>query len=220
MKPAQDRRVRRSRRALRQALVDLVLEKGFQPITVEEITARADVARATFYAHYRDKDDLLVGIVRDLAEDRERLLPAVVQAQTRGFTGLPVRYIFEHAEQERDVYRVILRGEGDGRALREFTAIICDRVEQVFRERAEEHGATPRVPLDVVARAWTGELVGVLTWWVEADTGYSATEITTHLRDLSVYGRVWASGLAPADVPGAFDAPTAPVAGGAGSRET
>lgn len=152
MKPAQDRRVRRSRRALRSALVDLVLEKGFQAITVEEITARADVARATFYAHYRDKDDLLVGIVRDLAEDREQLLPAVAQAQARGFTGLPVRYIFEHAEQERDVYRVILRGEGDGRALREFTAILCNRVEQVFRERAAQHGVTPACP----STSWPG----------------------------------------------------------------
>ncbi|MER5850736.1 TetR/AcrR family transcriptional regulator [Streptomyces sp. NPDC002012] len=207
MKTAGDRRVRRTHRALRAALVDLVLERGFHALSVEEITERADVARATFYAHYRDKEDLLLGIVRDLAEDRERLLPAVEQAQTQGFTGLPVLYIFRHAEQERRVYQVILRGEGDGRALREFSAIICERVETVFRERAAQLGVTPRIPFDVIARAWTGELIGVLTWWVENDTGYSAAEITGHLRDLSVYGRVWASGLAPSDAPGAFDPP-------------
>lgn len=73
MKP-EDRRVRRTRAALRKALVELVLDKGFQAVTVEEITERADIGRATFYAHYRDKEDLLVGIVRDLAQDRERLL--------------------------------------------------------------------------------------------------------------------------------------------------
>lgn len=111
-KPAGDRRVRRTRAALRQALVELVLDRGFQAITVEEIAERADVGRATFYAHYRDKEDLLIGIVRDLAEDRERLLPALQQARTEGFTGLPVKYIFEHAEQEKPVYRVVLRGEG------------------------------------------------------------------------------------------------------------
>ncbi|MEU5239829.1 TetR/AcrR family transcriptional regulator [Streptomyces lydicus] len=205
-KPVKDRRVRRTRHALRSALVDLVLDKGFHAITVEEITERADVARATFYAHYRDKEDLLVGVVRELAEDRERLLPAVEQAQKQGYTGLPVLYIFQHAEQEKPVYQVILRGEGDGRALREFTEIICDRVERLFRERAGQLGVTPRIPLDVIARAWTGELIGVLTWWVENDTGYSAAEITGHLRDLSVFGRVWASGLAPSDAPGAFDA--------------
>ncbi|MEV8566065.1 TetR/AcrR family transcriptional regulator [Streptomyces sp. NPDC051322] len=202
---AEDRRVRRTRKALRSALVDLVLDKGFHALTVEEITERADVARATFYAHYRDKEDLLVGIVRELAADRERLLPAVEQAQAQGFTGLPVLYIFQHAAQEKPVYQVILRGEGDGRALREFTEIICDRVERVFRERAEQVGVTPRIPFDIIARAWTGELIGVLTWWVENDTGYSAAEATGHLRDLSVYGRVWASGLAPSDALGALD---------------
>ncbi|MFF8281228.1 TetR/AcrR family transcriptional regulator [Streptomyces albus] len=204
-KPAGDRRVRRTRAALRQALVELVLDRGFQAITVEEIAERADIGRATFYAHYRDKEDLLVGVVRDLAEDRERLLPAVRQAHAEGFTGLPVKYIFEHAEQEKSVYRVILRGEGDGRALREFTDLICAHAESAFRARAAELGATPRIPLEVVARAWTGELIGLLTWWVENDTGYSAAEITAHLRDLSVYGRVWATGLTPLDAPGALD---------------
>ncbi|MFE1198554.1 TetR/AcrR family transcriptional regulator [Streptomyces olivaceoviridis] len=204
-KPAGDRRVRRTRAALRTALVELVLEKGFHAITVEEIAERADVGRATFYAHYRDKEDLLVGIVQDLAEDRERLLPAVEQAREKGFTGLPVLYIFQHAAQERPVYRIILRGEGDGRALREFTELVRAQAEQVFRARTEQLGVTPRVPLDVVARAWTGELIGLLSWWVETDTGYSAEEITAHLRDLSVYGRVWATGLTPLDAPGALD---------------
>jgi len=205
MKPAGDRRVRRTRAALRQALVELVLDKGFHAVTVEEITERADVGRATFYAHYRDKEDLLVGIVRDLAEDRERLLPAVRQAHAEGFTGLPVKYIFEHAEQEKPVYQVILRGEGDGRALREFTDLIRTHAEAAFRARVEQLAVTPRIPLDIVARAWTGELIGLLTWWVENDTGYGAAEITAHLRDLSVYGRVWATGLTPSDAPGALD---------------
>lgn len=220
MKDGGDRRVRRSRRALRDAFVALVLDKGFAAVTVDEVAERADVARATFYAHYRDKDDLLVDVVRELAEDRERLLPAMEQAQARGFTGLPVLYIFQHAEQERPVYRVVLRGEGDGRALRELTELTCARVEQLFRERTTQLGVSPRVPLEVVARAWTGELLGVLGWWVENDTGYSAVEITRHLRDLSVYGRVWATGLAPGDAPGAQDPlaepPASTIAGDGG----
>jgi AcrR family transcriptional regulator len=197
MQPSDDRRVRRTRRALRSALVDLALERGFAALTVEEVAERADVARATFYAHYRDKDELLVDVVRDLAADRERLLPAVEQAETEGFTGLPVRYVFEHAERERAVYRVVLRGEGDGRALREFVELTSRRVERLFRDRAERSGVVARIPLDVVARAWTGELVGVLSWWVEEDTGYGIDEITAHLRDLSAHGRMWATGLDP-----------------------
>jgi AcrR family transcriptional regulator len=201
MTSVEDRRVRRSRGAMRTALVDLTLEKGFGAVTIEEIAERADVARATFYAHYRDKEELLVDIVRTLTADRESLPPALEQATAQGFTGLPVRYIFEHAEQHRPVYQVILRGEGDGRALREFLAITGARVERLFRQRAEQEGVTPRIPLDLLAQAWTGELVGVLAWWVDNDTGYSVTEVTGHLRDLSAYGRAWASGLPPEQPP-------------------
>ncbi|WP_240999879.1 helix-turn-helix domain-containing protein, partial [Streptomyces sp. Tu 4128] len=63
---AEDRRTRRSRRALGAALVELVLERGFTALTVEDITERADVARATFYAHFRDKEDLFARVTADL----------------------------------------------------------------------------------------------------------------------------------------------------------
>src|SRR5689334_24059575 len=55
-----DRRVRRTRRLLREALLALVAEKGYDRVTVQDVLDRADVGRATFYAHFRDKDDLLV----------------------------------------------------------------------------------------------------------------------------------------------------------------
>jgi hypothetical protein len=55
-----DRRVLRTRAALRQALMELIREKGYEALTVEEITQHANLGRATFYLHYRDKDDLLL----------------------------------------------------------------------------------------------------------------------------------------------------------------
>jgi AcrR family transcriptional regulator len=54
-----DRRVRRTRELLRSALLSLIQEKGYERITVRDILDRADVGRSTFYAHYRDKDELL-----------------------------------------------------------------------------------------------------------------------------------------------------------------
>jgi len=65
MKPVQeqgiqDRRVRRTRRALREAMLDLMEEKGYDQVTVEELTDRADIGRTTFYLHYSAKQDLLL----------------------------------------------------------------------------------------------------------------------------------------------------------------
>src|SRR6186713_3590542 len=61
-----DRRVARTRRALKDALTDLILEKGYESVTVQDVIDRADVGRSTFYAHFVDKDDLLMAILADL----------------------------------------------------------------------------------------------------------------------------------------------------------
>jgi transposase-like protein len=60
-----DRRVQRSKRALREALVQLMIEKGYEETTVADIAERADVGRSTFYTHYADKEDLLQGSLSD-----------------------------------------------------------------------------------------------------------------------------------------------------------
>ena len=61
-----DRRVNRTRRALKEALTDLILEKGYEHVTVGDVLDRADVGRSTFYAHFVDKDALLMAILADL----------------------------------------------------------------------------------------------------------------------------------------------------------
>lgn len=55
-----DRRIRRTRTALHRALIELMMQRPYERITVAEVIARADIGRSTFYAHFRDKDDLLV----------------------------------------------------------------------------------------------------------------------------------------------------------------
>ena len=56
----EDRRVGRTRRLMHEALMALIVEKGYETVTVQDILDRADVGRSTFYAHYRDKDELLL----------------------------------------------------------------------------------------------------------------------------------------------------------------
>jgi AcrR family transcriptional regulator len=65
-RPRPDRRVSKTRKALKEALTDLILEKGYEGVTVQDVIDRADVGRSTFYAHFIDKDDLLMAILADL----------------------------------------------------------------------------------------------------------------------------------------------------------
>ncbi len=64
-----DRRVSRTRRQLRNALMALILERGYNAVTIEDITERADLGRTTFYLHFRDKEELLVESLEEIAAD-------------------------------------------------------------------------------------------------------------------------------------------------------
>ncbi|RJL23276.1 TetR/AcrR family transcriptional regulator [Bailinhaonella thermotolerans] len=192
----EDRRSRRSRRLLRDALVALVLERGYADITVEDITERADLGRATFYSHYTDKGALFTQIAADLQAELDERLRPLLNPPSVGFSGKPVLEMFRHAAEERDAYRVILRGEGDGRALRRLVDARTAAAATVFRARAEALGVTPRIDVEVLARAWVGEQIAVLAWWLESDPPrLSAEEVTRMLLDLSLRGRYWANGF-------------------------
>lgn len=218
----EDRRTRRTKRLLRNALVQLVLDNGFDNITVEDVTEHADISRATFYKYYRDKQDLLDQIVNDVQTDlHARLLP-LAPASSRGFTGKPVLELFRHAREERDAYRMILRGEGNGSALREFVNRRTAVAAQIFTDRASHHGVALRIDAEVLARAWVGEQVTVLQWWLEQDEPeMSAEQITDMLLNLSLRGRLWANGFdeLTEDLPGSPHAPTDSPAHGRGAPD-
>jgi len=75
MEGSMDRRATRTRRSLHQALISLILRKGYDAITVQEIIDEADIGRATFYAHYRGKEDLLRGGFEALRAELHEGLP-------------------------------------------------------------------------------------------------------------------------------------------------
>lgn len=94
-----DRRVRKSRQALRAALQDLLLEKPIEQIAMQEIAKRADVAYTTFFRNYADKDALL----EDLAKSQiDRLLdlalPLFKARDSSASTLRLCRYVAEHAQ--------------------------------------------------------------------------------------------------------------------------
>jgi len=76
----EDMRVVRTKEAIRAAFIELLDEKGFNSITVKDITTRAHVNRSTFYMHYEDKYDLMEQLQRDVLEQ----IPTVSEAGIHG----------------------------------------------------------------------------------------------------------------------------------------
>src|SRR6476620_10890979 len=97
-KPRTDRRTLRTRDALGDALVELMHERPFKSITVQEVLDRAEVGRSTFYTHYRDKDDLFLSDVEDFWEMISSLLERTGEDSNRV---APVRELFSHVAKAK-----------------------------------------------------------------------------------------------------------------------
>src|SRR5579883_1640095 len=101
----QDRRVKRTQKALAMALVALTLEKGYAAITIRDITDRAEVGYATFFRHYRDKDALLKDVLDVVLDELMSLLQAPMSNTNHATTGT---LIFRYAQEHSEVVLVLL----------------------------------------------------------------------------------------------------------------
>jgi AcrR family transcriptional regulator len=156
-----DRRVRRTRTALRDALFDLMAEHGYEAVTVQDIINRADVGRSTFYNHYTDKDDLL----RDGFADLHAIVTQPATAATG--TGHRLRFslpLLRHVHQQRRLLQALLTGGGRTPVLRQVERVLIDIVRD---ELTAMPGAdAERIPIDAQARYAVGAYLALMEWWL------------------------------------------------------
>ena len=101
----QDRRVRRTQKALARALISLTLEKGYEAITIRDITDRAEIGYATFFRHYHDKDALLKDVLDVVLDELTSLLSAPMSEANHETIGT---LIFRYAQEHSEVVLVLL----------------------------------------------------------------------------------------------------------------
>lgn len=188
-----DRRARRTRRQLKEALFALILEKGYDAVTIEEITSRADLGRTTFYLHYKDKEDLLVESINSIAVELIARLPPPAWnvadlPESAGRVVDAIRITFQHAAENAQLYRIILRGEGAIKANRRIHAIISQKATELVVDRVKDGSLRPQVPMDIFANYFAGTLLATITWWLEANMPYPPDEMAEMFRMLFFQG--------------------------------
>src|SRR4051812_42681588 len=196
---ATDRRVRRTQRALREAFIGLVLERGYDAVTIEDITDRADVARATFYAHYEDKEQLLAALFEELTTEVTDRMTQVEHVPEHIRTDI-VTAFYEHAAEYRDLYRVCLSGAGSGRPRAAYVDLIARGAATVFTERIEAGGLHPRTDVADICRMYAGAHTALLSTWLEDDRGRTPQEMASIQVQLLSSGAAWALGMVPDDI--------------------
>ena len=179
-----DRRKQRTRTLLRDSLMSLIIQKGYDAITVQNITDEANLSRAAFYLHYKDKEELFVTSLEEIFDDLVKNL-----GPTSGNFLLPggspsSLMAFRHADKHRDLYKVILRGQGISgitRRIRDYlVAVMEQRIKQMLP------GAKPPIPVEIVANHITGSLLALITWWIESDAPYTAEDMSQIFYKLNV----------------------------------
>lgn len=159
-----DRRVRNTRQRLRHALLELLLEKRYQAISVEEIIARADVARSTFYTHYFDKDDLLTGERGIFADNLDQRMHAHSQPpESSAFSSLPW---FHHIQAQGHILKVIARDPAMKLAMQTLRGIIRRSVEDGLKAHVQ-HADSSGIPFSVAVDYVTDSLMSLIKWWVD-----------------------------------------------------
>lgn len=118
MNPNEDRRIIRTKEAIRNALVALIEEKGFDALSVKDITAKANINRGTFYLHYKDKFDLLDKTLEEVTKDMENIILKITTLSTADFvdTRIPLTIVvrlFEYFNDNASLMQAILSTKGN-----------------------------------------------------------------------------------------------------------
>lgn len=162
-----DRRVARTQRSLRDALIALIHERGWDVVTVQDICERADVGRSTFYVHFADKEELLLsGFELFRGQLREHV--AARADEPLAF----LRPLIEHVREHQRMSRALVGKRSHQAVQREFMRLVSEMVE---RDVAPLMAAGPR--RNAVVRYLAGAVAELLVWWLDNRTGLDAAEI-------------------------------------------
>lgn len=175
LKPRQkiDRRVLRSRDRLGGAMIRLMQEKPFDEITVQEVLDRAGVSRTTFYAHYRDKEDLFLSDVDEFLEGAAAMLSRSKDPSGRV---APVHEFFAHVAEGRKLYDALVAA---GR-IDDFMELARGHFARgIERRLADSERGREMEParLSALAHALAGAMLSLLSWWINRDMSMPPSEV-------------------------------------------
>jgi AcrR family transcriptional regulator len=207
-KPKVDRRVQRTLQSLRTALLELIKEKDYDEISIEEITERANVGRTTFYLHYKDKEDLLMEEISAIMYERAQVLseipfsvwvPVSEEDIKKNIALQPLLLVFEHIYNNSELYYLLLKSTNSSRIVERIRQISTDAIVK-FVENKMETDPIPllaEVPIEFFAAFFSGALISVVGWWIREDMRHSPEEVTNMFRSLFFSGATGTLGLSP-----------------------
>lgn len=186
-----DRRVRRTKRRLKEALLALMEERGYERITIRDITERADVGRSTFYSHFDSKEALLFSGFDAWLYSLADAAPAATAGAEPGAPTPMLRFslpLLRHLRTQEKFFHAVMIRAVSGRVRRRLTELLAEVIRRELRQatasgaraaavpsapaaqcssaRPAVAGVDPESRLGAHAHALAGAFLGLAAWWL------------------------------------------------------
>lgn len=185
----EDRRVTRTKNYMRNAILDLIAERGeYNSIQINEIADKADVARSTFYLHYADKDELLYDA---LNYDFQNFMNEIREHHQLEFAPLNLINILTYVNEHPRYFQVVLNTVGTTKAF--------DQTRKTFEELLvgwiDFSVFDASIPTNMITYHISGTIMNMIKWWLETENDYSPEEMRDYIFELLFSGILKIVGL-------------------------
>lgn len=195
-----DLRVIRTKTSIKQALIELIEEKGFEALTVKDITTKANINRGTFYSHYQDKYDLMTKCEEELLKEMKnkiaKNIPQIISDLNERHT-IPFAFLvpfFDYIQQNKGLMNILLSPNSDSSLQTKIkevmtNALFSRHTEAIF---IEEDLAIPKAyVISYIASAH----LGVIKEWLDSGGEESPHEMARIISSMTLTGPLAAAGM-------------------------
>lgn len=175
----QDRRREQTQKLLIETTLKLIMEKGYDAITVKDITDQADVGRGTFYIYFKDKTEVFWAAIQDTLQELELEAHQQLDRSAPQVEYLALIKIFQHAEKNSNLYRAALGGQGSAMLVERIYDLMAKMLLEDIKLAQRQNDTGFHIPDEALAQMLTGLLTRLILWWLESPDDYSAEELAS-----------------------------------------
>lgn len=176
----EDLRTKRTRKMILEAFINLVEEKGYEHVTVSDIANQAMINRATFYAHFKDKQDVYDYIFKEAVEQFMMVLAPVHLGKTNQLQLHTIEqiitHIFEKIQANRVFFKTVLNAHGNEQLRKQISQILRSTYANIF-DQVEIREKDFIVPIDFIIEYMSATFMASLHWWINQEISFSPKQM-------------------------------------------
>jgi AcrR family transcriptional regulator len=178
-----DRRTEKTRQSIYNALIDLMQEKKYSNITIQEIIDRANVGRSTFYSHFDTKDELLKSCIENVFELLNDHFIKYIEETGNQTRFVPIAELLAHIMANSRKIRGIMSTESADLVFDKFRSYWNIKIEKYLEGRLPKN-KEPRVPLAILTNHITSTMIELFKWWLNHNTPYTPQQMDQYFQEL------------------------------------